>query len=76
MTDIALTDAAIGRDLRIVGIEGGRAARLRLATLGLREGAEIRLAHAAAAGPVAIEIGNGRLVLGAGMAEKIRVAAA
>lgn len=76
MSDIGLTQAPIGRPLTIVGIDGGHAVRLRLATMGLREGTEIRLSHAASAGPVVIEVGGGRLVLGTGMAEKIVVATA
>ncbi|MBN2752835.1 MAG: ferrous iron transport protein A [Rhodospirillaceae bacterium] len=75
MTQVSLTQAPIGQSLRIVGIDGGRAIRLRLATMGLREGGEIRLSHAASAGPVVVEIGGGRLVLGTGMAEKILVSA-
>lgn len=68
-----LTKAPVGKSLRIVDIDGGRAARLRLATLGLREGTTIRLAHTTGDGPVVIEVGGGRLVLGAGMADKIVV---
>ncbi len=75
MGSISLTRAPIGQFLTIVGIDGGRSARLRLATLGLREGVEIRVSHAASAGPVVVEVGGGRLVLGTGMAEKIVVAA-
>ncbi len=76
MSDTSLTRAPIGKPLTIVGIDGGHAVRLRLATMGLREGTEIRVSHAASAGPVVVEVGGGRLVLGTGMAEKIVVAAA
>jgi ferrous iron transport protein A len=76
MSDTRLTQAPIGESLTIVGIDGGHAVRLRLATMGLREGTEIRVSHAASAGPVVVEVGGGRLVLGTGMAEKIVVAAA
>jgi len=71
-----LTKAPVGKLLNIVCIDGGRAARLRLATMGLREGTAIRLAHAPGGGPVVVEVGTGRLVLGCGMAEKIVVQAA
>jgi Fe2+ transport system protein FeoA len=50
MSGIGLTQAPIGRPLTIVGIDGGHAVRLRLATMGLREGTEIRVSHAASAG--------------------------
>ncbi len=76
MGDTSLTRAPIGQSLTIVGIDGGHAVRLRLATMGLREGTEIRVSHAASTGPVVVEVGGGRLVLGTGMAEKIVVAAA
>ncbi len=68
-----LTKAPVGKVLNIVGIDGGRAARLRLATMGLREGMSIRVAHATGGGPVVVEVGGSQLVLGAGMAEKIVV---
>ncbi|MGE4527047.1 MAG: ferrous iron transport protein A [Rhodospirillaceae bacterium] len=75
MAQVSLTQAPLGQSLRIVAIDGGRAVRLRLATMGLREGTAIRVAHAASAGPVVVEVGGGRLVLGTGMADKILVAA-
>lgn len=74
MNAICLNRAPVGKPLRIVGIEGGHGARRRLATLGLREGMDVRVAHSTDSGPVVIEIHGGRLVLGAGMADKIVVA--
>lgn len=71
---VSLAQAPTGRSLRIVGIDGGRMVRRRLTAMGLREGGEIRLVRAIRGGPAEIEIGAARLMLGAGMSAKIRVA--
>jgi len=75
MVDCSLKKAPVGQTLTITDICGGRSARLRLATMGLREGAHIRLARNVSNGPVIIEVGNGRLALGSGIAEKVQVTA-
>jgi len=76
MAQVSLSDAPVGCPLHIAEIEGGRLMRRRLATMGLREGCRIQLAQAFSSGPAVVEVGHGRLVLGAGMANKIQVAAA
>jgi len=70
---IALSQASVGSMAKVETIEGGRAMRLRLATLGLREGMDVGVLQSVPGGPVVLEVGSGRLALGAGMAERILV---
>lgn len=69
-----LTDIKEHRTGIIVSIQGGKMATKRLADLGLTTGAIIRvLRKSLFSGPVEIEVGGSKLVLGRGLASKIIV---
>jgi len=73
MDQFYLSQAPVGQKLSVALIEGGHAAKLRLASMGIREGAQICLARASSSGPIVVEVGNGRIALGRGIAHKILV---
>ena len=52
---------------------GGAAAQLRLATIGLRKGAEVEVITNSGAGQVVVAVNGTRLALGRGIAKKIMV---
>lgn len=72
---IPLSDLAPGQEAQVQGIVGpGRAVRLRLAALGVRPGARVRvLGHGPGRGPLLIEVDGTRLALGRGLARRILV---
>lgn len=71
---IDLTKLEDGQKARIVTILGGRGASKRLADLGLTPGTEISIiGRTWFSGPVQVEAGGCRLVLGKGLASKIIV---
>lgn len=64
----------IGRQARVVALEGGREFRSRLIAMGLNVGSEIRVVNNGnQAGPTLVASGNSRLALGRGMTQKIFV---
>jgi Fe2+ transport system protein FeoA len=70
-----LTDLEDGQTGIIVSIHGGKTLTKRLADLGLRSGAGIKvIGRALFSGPVQIEVCGSRLALGRGLASKIIVA--
>jgi len=67
-----LTMAAEGERIQIVALKGGKQLAMRLTTLGLNIGTEIRIGQKQGGRFVLIR-GESRLALGAGMAAKISV---
>jgi ferrous iron transport protein A len=71
---IILTDLKDGQTGIIVSISGGKNAAKRLADMGLKSGTEIQvLRKTLFSGPVQIGVCGSKLVLGKGLASKIRV---
>jgi Fe2+ transport system protein FeoA len=60
--------------VRLVGIDGGCNLQGRLLALGLVRGAHINVISNAGGGPLLIGLGESRMTIGRGMAEKILVA--
>jgi len=72
---ISLMKLADGQKGIIITILGGKSASKRLADLGLTPGVEISvIGRTLFSGPVQVEAGGSRLVLGRGLASKIIVA--
>jgi len=70
-----LSAAPCGECLRLVGIEGGRRLRRRLAELGLNPGSVVRVVQRQSGGPLILAVkGDARMAIGRGMAHKIIVA--
>ncbi len=59
--------------LTITSMHGGRSYRRQLMDMGLRPGMQITVIRAGGGGPVLISVGETRLGIGRGMAEKIEV---
>jgi len=58
---------------RLVAVVGGLGLRSRLAAMGLRPGATVRVVHNGGGGPFVVAVGEARIVLGRGMARKVLV---
>jgi Fe2+ transport system protein FeoA len=69
-----LTIIQTGRRVKLVSIDSGEGLSGRLASLGLVPGAEVEVMSNLSHGPVILMVGESRVMLGRGMAEKIRVA--
>jgi ferrous iron transport protein A len=69
-----LTIIQSGRRVRLQSVDAGRDLAGRLAALGLVPGAELEILRNSPHGPLILRIGESRIALGRGMAEKIRVA--
>ncbi|MBR9982083.1 MAG: transcriptional repressor [Desulfatitalea sp.] len=72
--ELTLDAARSGEHLRVVGFSGGSQAKLRLLTMGLRIGDTVEVITNIHGGQVVVASGFNRLVLGQGLAHKIRVA--
>jgi len=70
---IPLTMVLSGKKVKIVSLAGGRGMQERLISMGLRPGAEIEVMRRGAPGPFIVAVGEARLAIGAGMAQKIMV---
>lgn len=62
-----------GKEVILISIFEGRGLRARLTAMGLNEGARLKVLHSHHPGPCIILVGNTRLILGHGMAQKILV---
>lgn len=62
-----------GKEVILVAIRGGRNLRTRLTNMGLNEGMKFRVLQTQRPGPCIILVGDTRLILGYGMAQKILV---
>lgn len=69
---LPLTDAAVGRSFRLVGISGGRQIAHRLVEMGLTPGVTLKLLQNAR-GPLLVAVRGYRIALGRGMAQKLTV---
>lgn len=61
------------REVSLMAVTGGQGLRRRLNDMGLSKGVKFKVIHASVVGPCIISLGNSRLVLGRGMAQKILV---
>ena len=73
---LPLTAAPTKAPLRVVAIEGGRGFQHRLIGMGLNVGSVLTVMHGTGGGigPTLVAVGDTRLAIGHGMAEKILVA--
>ena len=62
-----------GKEVTLVAIHGGRGLRARLTDMGLKEGMKLKVLHSHRSGPCIVLVGDTRLILGYGMAQKILV---
>ena len=62
-----------GKDVTLIDIEGGKAIKSKLYSMGLVPGAKITVLNGNSAGPVMIGVKDSRLAIGRGMARKIIV---
>jgi ferrous iron transport protein A len=69
-----LSRVAEDSTVRIVSADCGRGLCARLASMGLRPGARLRVVKSVGPGPLVVAIGQSRLGLGRGVADKILVA--
>ncbi len=67
-----LTELSSGEAARIIAIEGGQGLRQQLALRGLAEG-RVVTRISGAFGPVVLKIDHDIIVIGRGMAQKIRI---
>ena len=70
---MSLSEVPSGKTVRLIDIMSGIGLKKRLAAMGLLPGVEIAMVQNNGAGPVVINVRNGRMVLGHGMALKMRV---
>lgn len=63
----------IGQNGVVKDIAGGRSVWQRLVRMGFARGATVRMVKNDGSGPLIIALGEGRLVLGQGMAQKVMV---
>lgn len=70
---LPLTKVSPGREVTLISIAGGRGLRARLTDMGLNEGVKLKVLHSHQTGPCIILVGNARLILGHGLAQKVMV---
>jgi Fe2+ transport system protein FeoA len=63
----------VGRQVRFVAVDAGRGLARHLAAMGLVPGVEIQVVSNPVRGPFLIDVKGSRIMLGRGMAHKIRV---
>ena len=68
-----LTMVSEGQEVVLHAILGGRGIRRRLTDMGLHPGAKMRVVANSGGGPFVIGVGDTRLMIGRGMAQKIMV---
>ena len=64
---------SIGRSGVVRDIAGGKSVRSRLTGMGFIEGTSIHMIKNDSSGPLIVAVGEGRLVLGQGVAHKVLV---
>ncbi|MDA8096149.1 MAG: FeoA domain-containing protein [Clostridia bacterium] len=62
-----------GRDAVVRDVVGGKELRQRLCEMGFARGSLVRIVQSQPCGPLIISLGDGRIVLGRGVAQKIMV---
>jgi ferrous iron transport protein A len=71
-----LSELRAGTRGRVVALAGGRHFQLRLVNMGMGVGSEIEVLHGGSGvGPTLVAVGETRLALGHGMADKVLVCA-
>jgi len=70
---MTLATTAIGEEVRLLEVQGGKQIRKRLADLGLNMGMTVRVVHGISHGPIILAVKDSRLAIGRGMAEQIIV---
>lgn len=70
---IPITAITPGKEVTLIGINGGRGVRSRLYSLGLIPGTRIKVLSNNGVGPIMVAVKDTRLALGRGMAIKIVV---
>ena len=70
-TRLAMVDA--GKKALVVGMDSGRRLKSRLESMGLVPGIEVNIISNGGCGPLLVSVGEGRLTVGRGIAEKIVV---
>ena len=68
-----LSDADPGTDVVLVKVEAGRHAASRLASMGLLPGVKVSVVRNERRGPFILSLRGGRVVLGRGLADHVRV---
>ena len=72
MENLTLTKMRSGQKGVVTEIKGGQGARKRLDSLGIRPGSKItKISSQLMRGPVTIALGNSKVAIGFGMANKI-----
>ncbi|MBN1918490.1 MAG: ferrous iron transport protein B [Verrucomicrobia bacterium] len=73
--EVALSEAEIGHEYRVVEMDGGRGMREHLEQAGVHEGAHLRLVgKAGEKGRVTLDVDGSEIALGSRMAHRVRVA--
>ena len=70
---IPLTMVLSGKKVKIVSLTGGRGMQERLVSMGMGPGSEIEVIRRGDPGPFIVAIGEARMAIGTGMAQKIMV---
>jgi ferrous iron transport protein A len=74
MNKLDLTQLKAGKEAKIIEIAGGQGMLRRVESLGIRDGAKIKkVSSQMMRGPITVQIGNTRVAIGFGMAQKIFV---
>jgi Fe2+ transport system protein FeoA len=68
-----LGKAPSGTPLRVAGMDGGQAFRMRLAAMGIRIGTELQVVQRQASGPLIVALRGTRIAIGRGMLDRILV---
>ena len=71
--EMSLSDARVGGLYRLAGLVGGHSFREKISSMGLSSGVTFRVISNSGNGPVGLEVGNTKLGIGRGMAERIMV---
>lgn len=74
MNKLNLTKLQAGKEAKIIEIAGGHRMLRKVESLGIRDGAKIKkVSSQMMRGPITVQIGNTRVAIGFGMAQKIFV---
>ncbi len=69
----SLASAPIGSEVRVLHVSGGPEARRKLLDMGILPGESLRIMRNDSDGPLLVQIHGGSVMIGRGLAEKIRV---
>jgi len=73
MESITLDKATRGSSVRVVAVSGGRMARQKLTDLGIIPGEKLKIVRNDGSGPVLVGLYDSKVVVGSGLAQKVRV---